>query len=125
VVQLGSHRVKTPHQTQTPHRINSENIVAFVLLQDLTDLEKVRDLHSEMCPASSCDAYQAVTIKTEVFSNAEEENYPVRITFPGIKAEPEVSCVSVRWISQIQVSLVLRTLLDPKISHILLAHPIG
>jgi hypothetical protein len=96
MVQLGSQRVKTPHQTQIPHRMNSENIIAFVVLQNLTDLEKVRDMCSEMCPASSCDAYQAVAIKAEVFSNAEEEEYPVRITFPGIKAEPEVSCVSVR-----------------------------
>jgi hypothetical protein len=41
-----------------------------------------------------------------VFADAEEEKYPVRITFPGIKAEPEVSCFPFRWISQIQVSLV-------------------
>jgi hypothetical protein len=91
--------------------MNSDNIIAFVVLQNVADLKKVRDLCSEMCPASSCDAYQAVTIKAEVFSDAEEE-YPAQITFPGIKAEPEVSCVSIRWISQIQVSLVLQALLQ-------------
>jgi hypothetical protein len=111
VVQLGSQRVKTPHQTQTPHRMDSDNIIEFVL-QNLADLEKGQGLCSEMCPASSCDGYQAVAIKAEVFSNAEEEEYPVRITFPRIKAEPEVSCVSIRWISQIQISLVLRTSLQ-------------
>jgi hypothetical protein len=70
--------------------MNSDNIIAFIVLQNLMDLEKVRDLCNEMCPASSCDAYQAVTIKAEVFSNADEEEYPVRITFPEIKAELEV-----------------------------------
>jgi hypothetical protein len=74
----------------------------FVVLQNLADLEKVRGLCSEKCPASSCDAYQAVTIKSEVFLDAEEEEYPVE-TFLDIKAEPEVSYVSVRWISQIRV----------------------
>jgi hypothetical protein len=75
--------------------MDSDNIIAFVVLQNLTDLEKVRSLRSEMYPASSCDGYQVVTIKTKVFSDAEEEEYPVRKTFPGIKVEPEVSCVSV------------------------------
>jgi hypothetical protein len=81
--------------------MNSDNIIAFVVLQNLADLEEGHGLCSEICPASSSDAYQAVTTKTEVFSDAEEEEYPVPITFPGINAEPEVSCVSVRWISQI------------------------
>jgi hypothetical protein len=57
-------------------------------------LGKVRALHSEVCPASSRDAYPAVSIKAEVFSDAEEEEYPVPLTFVGIKAEPEVSYVS-------------------------------
>jgi hypothetical protein len=110
MVQLGSESVKTHHQTQTPHRMNSDNIIAFVVLQNLVDLEKVQGLCSKMCPGFCCDAYQAVSIKAEVFSDAEKE-YPVRITFPGIKAEPEVSCFSIRGISHIEVSLVLRTLL--------------
>jgi hypothetical protein len=85
--------------------MNSDDIIAFVL-QNLVDLEKVRGPCSEMCPAFSSDESQAVSIKAEVFSDSEEE-YPVRITVPGIKAEPKVSCVSIGWISQIQVSLVL------------------
>jgi hypothetical protein len=112
MVQLGSQRVKTLHQTQTPHRMNSDNIYAFVVLQNLADLEKGQGLCSEICPASSHDAYEAISIKAEVFSDAEGEEYPVPIKFPGIKAEPEVSCISVRWISQVQVSLVLRTSLQ-------------
>jgi hypothetical protein len=39
-------------------------------------------------------------MKAEELSDAEEEEYPVPIIFPKIKTEPEVSCVSVRWISQ-------------------------
>jgi hypothetical protein len=87
--------------------MNSDNIIAYVVLQNLADLEKIRGLCSEMCPAISYDAYQAVTIKAEVFSDTEEE-YPFRIAVPGIKAEPEVSCVSIRWISQIQVTLHIK-----------------
>jgi hypothetical protein len=73
----------------------------LVVLQNLADSEKVQGLCSEICPVSSHDAYQAVRIKAEMFSDAEEEEYPIPITFSGIKVEPEVSCVSVRWISQI------------------------
>jgi hypothetical protein len=104
--------VKARLQTQTSQRKNNDKIIAVVVLQNLADLEEVRGPCSEICPAFSCDVYQAITIKAEVFSDAEEEEYPVPITFPGIKAEPEVSCVSVRWISQIQVSLVLQTSLQ-------------
>jgi hypothetical protein len=67
----------------------------LVVLQDLVNLEKVRGLCSEICPTSSHDTYQAIIIKDEVFSDAEEE-YSIPITFPGMKVEPEVSCVSVR-----------------------------
>jgi hypothetical protein len=84
----------------------------LVVLQNPPDLEKVRGLHSEICPASSHDAYPAVRIKAEVLSDAEEEEYPVPLTFVEIKAEPEVSCGSVRLISQIQVSLIIRTLIQ-------------
>jgi hypothetical protein len=64
-------------------------------LQNPTDFENIQSLHSEMCPASSHDAYPAISIKAEVLSDAEEEEDPVPITFVGVKAEPEVSCVSV------------------------------
>jgi hypothetical protein len=48
-----------------------------------------------MCPVSSHDAYPAVLVKAEVLSDAEEEEDCAPLTFVGIKAEPEVSCVSV------------------------------
>jgi hypothetical protein len=43
---------------------------------------------------TSGDASQAIRIKVEEFSDAEEEEGPVPITFPEIKAEPEVICMS-------------------------------
>jgi hypothetical protein len=67
----------------------------LIVLQDLTDLEKVRSPHSEICPESSHDAYQAISIKVEKLSDAEDEEDPDPVTLPGIKLEPEVSCVSV------------------------------
>jgi hypothetical protein len=45
---------------------------------------------------------QAVNVKAEEVSDAEEEEVPVGITFLEIKAEPEVSCMcTVRQITQI------------------------
>jgi hypothetical protein len=52
-----------------------------------------------MSPASSQDAYQAISVKAEVPSDAEEEEDPLA-TSPGMKAEPEVSCVSVSMLGQ-------------------------
>jgi hypothetical protein len=66
---------------------------ALVVLQNPIVLEKVRGLCSEMSPSSSEDVYQAISVKAEVLSDVEEED-PDPITFPGIKVEPEVSCVS-------------------------------
>jgi hypothetical protein len=83
-----------------------------LFLQSLADLEKAQGLCSEICPASSHVAYQSVSIKAEVISDAEEEEYSALITIPRINAKPEVSCLSVGWISQIQASLVLRTSLQ-------------
>jgi hypothetical protein len=68
---------------------------ALVILQNLTDSEKEQGLHSEMCPASSQDTYQAVSVKAEVPSDAEAEEDPDPITFPGTITEPEVSYLSV------------------------------
>jgi hypothetical protein len=48
-----------------------------------------------MSPASSQDAYQAISVKAELPSDAEAEKDPLAIISPGIKAKPEVSCVSV------------------------------
>jgi hypothetical protein len=43
-----------------------------------------------------------MNVKAEEVSDAEEEEDPVPITFPEIKAEPEVSCMcTVRHITQI------------------------
>jgi hypothetical protein len=65
-------------------------------LQNPADFESVhvRGLRGEICPASSQDAYQAISIKAEVPSDAEAEEDPLAITSAGIKAETEVSCVS-------------------------------
>jgi hypothetical protein len=70
---------------------------AFFDLQNPADLERiqVRGLCDEICTASSQDADQAISIKAEVLSEAEAQENPLAIIFPGgIKAESEVSCVS-------------------------------
>jgi hypothetical protein len=41
-----------------------------------------------------CDTAQAMNIKADEISDVDEEEDPVPITFPKIKAEPEVSCMS-------------------------------
>jgi hypothetical protein len=47
------------------------------------------------------DANQAMNIKAEAVSDAEEEEGPLPMTFIEIKAEPEVSCVcTLRQIAQ-------------------------
>jgi hypothetical protein len=46
---------------------------------------------SETCHAG----VQAINIKVEELTDAEEEKCPMPITFPGIKVEDEVSCVCV------------------------------
>jgi hypothetical protein len=58
-------------------------------------------------------------LKAEVPSDAEAAKDPLAITHPGIKAEPEVSClyVHVTPISLIQVSIDLRTVATEKILH--------
>jgi hypothetical protein len=50
---------------------------------------------SKMCPASSHEENGGIRIKTEVDSDVEVEEDPMPISFPGIKAESEVSFVSV------------------------------
>jgi hypothetical protein len=49
-------------------------------------------LYGETCPTSR-DADQATGTKVEQVSDVEEERDPIQITFPGIKAQLEVSCV--------------------------------
>lgn len=110
------------------------------MLQSIADLENVQC--SEIWPASSHDSYQAVSIKTEVFTD-EEEEYLVPTTLPGIKAEPEVSCVFLggfhkyryRLFYKLRCSEQLmfikgfflskqRNSVDPKIYHIFLVYSI-
>jgi hypothetical protein len=68
----------------------------LLVLQNVTDSEKERSLCCEMSPASlQEDAYQAIGVKAEVPSDEEAKEDPDPITFPGIKAEPQVSCVTV------------------------------
>jgi hypothetical protein len=69
----------------------------FLDSQNPADLKRghVRGLCGEICPTSSHDAYQAVSIKAEVPSDAEAEEDPLAKTSIRIKGEPEVSCVSV------------------------------
>jgi hypothetical protein len=64
----------------------------LLVLQDCShSQEDVPGTCTETCPASSHDAFHAVNIKVEVVSDVEEEENPVPISFPGIKAEQAVS----------------------------------
>jgi hypothetical protein len=54
---------------------------------------ELRDPCGETNPTSG-DASQAISIKVEEVSDAEEEVGPVPITFPKIKVEPQVRCMS-------------------------------
>jgi hypothetical protein len=66
------------------------------VLQNCMDLEKhVSAPCSETYPTSSHDANQAMNIKVEEVSDIEvEEEHPMPMSFIGIKAEHEVSCMS-------------------------------
>jgi hypothetical protein len=60
------------------------------------DIEKdVAGLCSEKCPPSSSEGNGGIRIKTETVSDVEQEDDPMRTSFPGIKSEHEVSRVSV------------------------------
>jgi hypothetical protein len=50
------------------------------------------DPHGETYPASH-DAKQVMNVKVKGGLDVEVEDNPVPITFPEIKAEPEVSCI--------------------------------
>jgi hypothetical protein len=54
---------------------------------------EVQDPCGETDPTSG-DASQAFRIKMEEVSDADDDAVPVPITFPKIKAEPEVRCMS-------------------------------
>jgi hypothetical protein len=66
----------------------------LLVLQDCAhSQEDVPGSCTETCSTSSRDANQAINIKVEEVSDVEEEEEnPVPISFPGIKAERAVSC---------------------------------
>jgi hypothetical protein len=65
-----------------------------MVLQTCTDVKKeVRGLFGETFLVF-CDADQAKNIKAEEGSDVVEEEDPMPITFPKLKAAPEVSSVS-------------------------------
>jgi hypothetical protein len=67
----------------------------IMVLQICTNLEKdVQSPCGEMYPTSD-ESFQAKNIKAEEVSDAEEEEDIVSTTFPKIKAEAEVSFMSV------------------------------
>jgi hypothetical protein len=68
--------------------------IGVMVLQKCTKSEiEVRDPCGETTPTSG-DASEAINIKVEEISDVEEETGPVPISFPKIKAEPEVRCKS-------------------------------
>jgi hypothetical protein len=65
-----------------------------VVLQNYTDLENTLEgPYGETYPACR-HGDQTMDIKAEDMSDTEEEVDPVPITFPNIKAELQVSCMS-------------------------------
>jgi hypothetical protein len=78
----------------------------MMVLQNYTNLEDiVLGLCGETYPTSDA-ANQAMNVKAEEVSDIKEEEDPVPITFQKIKAEPQVSwmsvcvCVTVRFLLQ-------------------------
>jgi hypothetical protein len=70
--------------------------VRFVLLQNDVEVEKdVAGLHSERYPVSFQDADLVMSVKVEEVSDMQEEDVPVPTTWRAVKAESEVSCISV------------------------------
>jgi hypothetical protein len=68
---------------------------SMMVLQNCLDSQKdVPGSYSETYASSSHYGVQAVNIKVEEFSDAEDGEYPVPMTVVGIKAEHEVSCMS-------------------------------
>jgi hypothetical protein len=66
---------------------------SMVLQNHTNSLMEVRDPCDETNPTAR-DASHTINIKVEEVSDAEEEEGPVPITFPEIKVEPEVRCMS-------------------------------
>jgi hypothetical protein len=68
-----------------------EKFPALRQSMNLADMERLHvwGLCCGICPASSQNAYQAISIKAEVPSDAEAKEDPLAVTSPEIKAEPE------------------------------------
>jgi hypothetical protein len=78
------------------YNITAMSDQSMVVLWNCLDSQKdVPGSHSEACPSSPHSGDQAVDIKVEEFSDVEVRDDPAPKTFMGIKAEHEVSCVSV------------------------------
>jgi hypothetical protein len=75
-------------------------VAALVALQNLADSQKARSLCSGMSLTFPQDAYQVISVKAEVPTDAEAEKDPLAITSTEIKAESVVSCVSVSMLGQ-------------------------
>jgi hypothetical protein len=65
----------------------------MVLQNHTNSAMELQDPCGEPNPTSR-DASQVINIKVEEVSDTEEEVGPVPITFPKIKVEPEVRCIS-------------------------------
>jgi hypothetical protein len=81
--------------------------MASIVLQELMDFEKIRGPHIAICPAPRQDALQAISIKQEEVSGAEEKDDPDETLLRMLK--PEVSClyIHLRQIPQTQTFLIL------------------
>jgi hypothetical protein len=68
----------------------------MLVLQNCVDLRKQEPgLSSEICHALSGDCHQVIGIKVEEGISIKEGDVPEPISFPKIKTESEVSCMSV------------------------------
>jgi hypothetical protein len=64
-------------------------------LQNDTEVENdVAGLFSETCPVSSQDADLVMSMKVEEVSGLQEEDVPMPTIWQAVKAEHEVSCMS-------------------------------
>ncbi|XP_023701428.1 uncharacterized protein LOC111861245 [Cryptotermes secundus] len=96
---IKAEEVTESQEEADPVRITFQEIKAKP--ENCTNLENALVVpHGETYPTPH-DANQAMNVKAEAVSDAEEEEDPVPITFPEIKAELEVSCVcTVRQMTQ-------------------------
>ncbi|XP_033606245.1 uncharacterized protein LOC111861368 isoform X2 [Cryptotermes secundus] len=79
--------VSDSQQAADPMRITFQDIKATP--ENCRNLENALvDPYGETCQTPH-DASQAMNVKAEAVSDAEEEEDPVPLTFPEIKAEPE------------------------------------